>query len=270
LIPPHFNPLGRIPSKLYGHEERVKIMRNIKYCLWNEFPGWSNSQAYLLDIIAGYKPKSILEIGSGRSPMLPVEMVKNADFTYTTNDIDEEELEKAHPAYKRLLLDLCDGDLSHLQPESYDLIFSHMVNEHVKDGRKYYSNIYNLLKPRGITWHAFSTLYALPFVANWIIHEKISDALLSYFAPRDRDKHGKFAVHYSWSRGPLNSSIAAFESIGFDVVEYIGAFGHSYYKSRLPLLHKFEKAKASFLLCNPIPQLTSFASVLLRKPERGR
>jgi hypothetical protein len=59
--------------------------------------------------------------------------------------------------------------------------------------------------------------------------------------------------------------IRRFERVGFEVVEFRGYFGHSYYQTRMPLLHKLERAKARWLAKHPIPLLTSFSWVVLRK-----
>jgi hypothetical protein len=60
-----------------------------------------------------------------------------------------------------------------------------------------------------------------------------------------------------------------FESIGFEVMEFRASFGHLYY-SIIPPLNAIEAAKSRFLLRHPAPALTSYATVVLRKPERGQ
>jgi 2-polyprenyl-3-methyl-5-hydroxy-6-metoxy-1,4-benzoquinol methylase len=146
----------------------------------------------------------------------------------------------------------------------FDLVFSRMVNEHVSDGRNYHANIHKLLKPGGLSAHCFSTLYCLPFAVNCFVPDSLSSFLLNFFRPRDAHRLGKFQAHYSWSRGPSRTMISRFESLGFDVLEYTGYFGHGYY-SRIPLLHRLESIKARTLLAHPIPALCSYGMLIARK-----
>jgi len=55
--------------------------------------------------------------------------------------------------------------------------------------------------PGGVSAHWFSTLYALPFLANRALPEWLGNTMLNTFAPRDRDRHEKFRAYYSWGRG---------------------------------------------------------------------
>ncbi len=150
------------------------------------------------------------------------------------------------------------GVRSHLQPH---------VNEHVDDGERYYRNIFAALRPGGVTAHCFSTLYALPFLANRLLPEGLTSRLLDLFNPRDRYRQDKFPAHYSWSRGPSRRSIRRLRRLGYEVVEYRGYFGHPYYdRPALKPLRALEDAKAAWLCRHPIPALTSYAVVILRKP----
>lgn len=211
----------------------------------------------------------MLEVGSGANPTLDPATVERLGIAYTANDIAAEELAKADGRYQRLVLDV-SGDVVHSAcVGAYDFIFSRMVNEHVADGARYYRNLQAMLTPGGVTVHWFSTLYALPFLLNAALPEALTDRLLDWFAPRDRHQHGKFKAHYSWSRGPTPARVAAFEAMGFEVLQYHGYFGHWYYR-RLGLVHRLEMAKARWLARHPFPALTSYACVALRKrSERG-
>lgn len=238
---------------------------NIKYRHTSEFPGWDKAPEMLLQLIKIYNPKKVLEIGSGANPTLNPKIVSDLEIKYTTNDLSGEELLKASSVYSTWEADLCTPNIAKTHSEKYQLIFSRMVNEHIKDGKTYYKNLYDLLEPGGVTAHCFSTLYALPFLVNRILPENLTDRLLNFFNPRDRYKHEKFPAYYSWSRGPSVKSIKKFEALGFEVVEYIGFFGHGYYRKKAPFLDNLEQKKAHWLVKNPIPQLTSYAYVILKK-----
>lgn len=239
----------------------------IRYDTVANFDGWHGAPAAIEAVIDRFDSRDVLEIGSGAHPTLSVDRVRALSLRYTTNDVSQEELDKADPAYVHLCHDLSGAEPPAQLRGAFDLVFSRMVNEHVKDGERYYRNIATILRPGGITAHWFSTLYALPFLTNRLIPESLSDRVLDIFAPRDRSGHGKFKAYYSWGRGPTRRMVARLESLGFAVLEYTGYFGHTYYRRRLPVLDFLEGKKALWLAKHPRPLLTSYARVLLRKRD---
>ena len=239
----------------------------ISYAHYLEFPGWTTAPRFLAAIIARQSSTSLLEIGAGANPTLsPAQF--GASLRYTTNDRSPEELAKAGARYETLLLDMATAGRSALPREEFDLVFSRMVNEHVGDGERYHRNIFDVLRPGGIAVHCFSTLYALPFVVNRLLPERVAGRVLDIVNPRDRYRHGKFPAHYSWSRGPSRRMIDRLSALGYEVVEYHGYFGHPYYnRPALRAVRAIEEAKARWLCRHPIPALTSYAVVILRKPR---
>jgi hypothetical protein len=233
-----------------------------EYKFFSEFPGWEKMPLFIKEIIINQDSKKILEIGSGANPTLDVSTVINLNLDYTTSDVDDSELIKADNIYEKLILDLSSEKID--LTERYDLIFSRMVGEHISDGEIFHENIYKLLNPDGLSVHCFSTLYSLPFILNRFIPESLSEILLGKFAPRDEKKHGKFKAYYSWSRGPSKKMIERFKEIGYEIIEYHGYFGHNYYK-KIISLNKLEQLKAKWLVKHPIPQLTSYATAILKK-----
>jgi hypothetical protein len=141
-----------------------------------------------------------------------------------------------------------------------------MVNEHVRDGAQYYRNIHTMLIPGGITAHWFSTLYALPFLVNRLLPDKVTGFLLNTFYARDGHQYNKFPAYYSWSRGPSQRMIRRFEGLGFKVLRYEGYFGHNYYSVLLPWLHKFQMKNAVWFARHPISWACSFAHIVLQRP----
>lgn len=229
------------------------------------FEGWAHAGAAVRRLIEQARARQVLEVGSGANPTLDRTTVQELGIEYTANDISAEELEKADACYRRLVLDVSEAEPVGDLVGAYDFIFSRMVNEHVVDGERYYRNLHRMLRPGGTTAHWFSTLYALPFLMNRLLPDALTDRLLHWFSPRDRHQHGKFKAHYSWSRGPSPRMIRRFETLGFEVVRYHGYYGHWYYRDRVSLLHRLEMAKSTWLARHPIPSLTSYAHVLLRK-----
>jgi SAM-dependent methyltransferase len=237
-----------------------------------EFPGWTQAGEFLEQLIRRSAASDVLEVGAGANPVLSAEQVRRLGVSFVINDTDPGELDKAGPGYDRLVADFCDPVPPPAVGRSgpYDLVFSRMVHEHLTDARTFYANIFRLLRPGGLSAHCFSTLYALPMLVNRLVPDWLSDRLLEVFAPRDREKKDKFPAHYDWGRGPTPRMMARFRSLGYEVVEYVGYFGHTYYARRLPRLDALEKRKARLLTRHPIPYLTAYAHVVLRKPgNRG-
>jgi SAM-dependent methyltransferase len=236
----------------------------ISFHTCSECPGWDKAPNWILSLIERFGSQNILEIGAGANPTLSASIVSSRDLQYSLNDVDAEELDKADTRFSRWVGDLTRDDIpAHLEGK-FDLVFSRMVTEHVPDGRAYHSNIRRLLVPGGIAAHCFPTLYALPFLANRLLPERVSSLILGLCNPRDRYKQGKFRAYYSWSRGPSRRTIARIESLGYEVIEYRGYFGHGYYW-RWRILHNLELRKARLLTRNPVPALCSYAMLLARK-----
>lgn len=240
----------------------------ISYMTYHEFPGWSGGASFFSSLIEREGSAAILEIGAGANPTLPPSYVDARQLSYTTNDMSPAELEKAGPSYETLCLDMAAVNPSTLPRQRYDFVFSRMVAEHVENGEAYYRNIWAALTPGGVTAHCFSTLYAGPFLVNHLLPESVSSRLLDASAPRDRYQKDKFRAAYSWSRGPSRRMLARLRRVGFEIEEFRGFFGHSYYDNRaLRLLHRLEQRKAVWLCEHPVPALTSYAVVVLRKPR---
>jgi SAM-dependent methyltransferase len=217
----------------------------------------------LMEIIRTTSCKSILDVGGGAQPQLTPADLALWKIDYTVMDISESELALAPDHYRKIVMDI-SGTLSEKMPR-FDLVFSRFVAEHVRDARKLHENVFSLLRPGGLAVHFFPTLWALPFVANWALPERLSVKLLS----KERQARGKFAAYYHWCVGPTERAIERLENVGFEVVEYAGFFGHGYY-DRFPSLRKVHGAVRSWLLRHPIAQCTSFAWVILRKPAGVR
>lgn len=236
----------------------------ISYRTTATFPGWSTADLFLTSLIDQYGCKHILEIGSGANPTLKPEEVRKRGLLYVTSDVDAAEMEKADTTFERLVLNLSSDNLNPNLVGQFDCVFSRMVGEHVTDGQLFHKNIHALLRSGGISVHCFSTLWSVPFAANRLFPEFLSDYLLTLFLPRDRHRHGKFPATYSWSRGPTKKMISRFGGLGFEVLNYTGFFGHPYY-TRIPWLHRAETLKSNLLVKLPIPLLCSYATVVLRK-----
>ena len=226
---------------------------------------WEWYDGFLTEVGRRDGAKAVAELGGGANPILAADAWSFASER-AVFDISAEELAKAEGInIDKRVADLCqaisDGH------ESYDLVFSKMLCEHLPDARMFHQNCFNLLRPGGLAVHFFPTLFAAPFVINRLLPEQVGRSILSVVRPsRINDpKHGKFPAYYRWCVGPTTRSLRRFESVGFEVESWRGGYGHGYY-GRIPLLDVLEKAKSRFLVNHPRPALTSFGVVLLRKP----
>lgn len=237
----------------------------ITYSNFGAFEGWGRAPGLITTLIDQTGARDVLEVGAGANPTLGAADVVARALRYTLNDVSEGELAKSGMEYHTLCQDFSARTIPKTLTSNFDFVFSRMVNEHVPDGETYHRNIFEVLRPGGIAVHLFSTLYTTPFLANRILPARISDQLLDAIAPRDRLTHGKFEAYYSWCRGPTAMMLRRYQRLGYEVLEYSGYFGHGYYDSRFPALARLERWKTNLLLQHPVPQLTSYAKVVLRK-----
>lgn len=223
---------------------------------------WRQHFVQLTSLIENHAAKRVCDIGGGANPVLPEQYVRERGLDYTLLDISQEELDKAPSQYQKLCVDICRPD--ERLGGGFDIAFSKMLAEHVIDGEAFHSNVRDLLRPGGLAFHFYPTLYAPPYVANYLMPERLSSALLDIFAPRDRVQHAKFPALYSWCRGPTGTHIARLEKLGYRIEEFRGYFGHDYYR-RIPGVHQVSQAFARWLVDHPIPHLTTFAWLVLRR-----
>jgi SAM-dependent methyltransferase len=216
--------------------------------------------ALLHEIIKSYGSARILDIGGGAQPQLCASDVAANGLDYTVMDISEAELAMAPNCYKKVVMDI-SGQLNVAMPQ-FDMVFSRFVVEHVTSARQLHENVFCLLRPGGVAVHFFPTLWSLPFVVNWMLPEWLTVKFLS----EERQARGKFAAYYDWCIGPTAKAVRRLEQIGYEVVEYAGFFGHGYYDG-VPLLRRWHGIAREWLLRHPAACLTSFAWVILRKPN---
>ena len=240
-----------------------------RFGLLREFEGWDRASDLLQSLIAEHGLHSILELGSGKNPVLTSDYVRSQGLSYVASDVSAGELKGTDPAFARLVVNLCSDAVDPALDGKFDCIFSRMVAEHVDDGDRYHSNIYRLLKPGGISAQCFSTLWALPFTANYLLPEWLGDlALRTMDSSRNWKQNAKFRAHYSWSRGPSKKMCSRFEGLGFEVLRYDGYFGHPYYR-HFPWLDRLEAMKSEWLVRHPVSSLCSYATIVLRKPLKA-
>lgn len=227
---------------------------------------WASYASMLVDLAKEHGAQAVGELGGGANPVLADDSAWGFVPTRAVYDISPAELGKAAAHLDKRQADLCaplDGD-----GEQYDLVFSKMLCEHLPDPETFHRNCFHLLRPGGRSVHFFPTLYALPFLVNRLIPEQAARRVLGLVQPGrlDNPLTEKFPAYYRWCRGPTAASRRRFEDLGFEVEQWQAGFGHSYYRRVPGPLDRLEQAKTERLIRRPVPALTSFATIVLRKP----
>lgn len=221
---------------------------------------WQKYKGVVEEVCALPWVSTVLEIGGGRSPLLSIGEIKQLNLNYAVNDISERELGKCPDYMDTLCFDIA-GDVPTKQ---FDFIFSSMVFEHIKDSKKAYENIYNLLKPGGLCLNFHPTLFALPFVINQIIPDRLSSIILRLFFPvRTDDGIPKFPANYSWCFA-ADFQEKRIRNIGFSDVRIIPFYGHGYFR-KIPILHQIDTAISRLAQKQDFSLLASYAYTVVSK-----
>jgi hypothetical protein len=217
------------------------------------------------ELVVAARPRTVCDLGGGANPVLSPEFIAQHGLRYLLTDASAAQLELAPAGYEKLVLDLSAPSFG--APAACDLAISRYVLEHVAEPEVFHRNVGRLLIDGGRATHFFSTLYALPFTLNRVLPDSVGGRLAGLSIPV-RETEGReevFPARYRWCRGPSRRQLRRFEGLGFEVEEYVGYFGHIYYK-RLPPVQALEDRLARALVQHPLPALTSFARVVLVKP----
>nr|WP_281409829.1 methyltransferase domain-containing protein [Methylobacterium sp. BTF04] len=215
--------------------------------------------------------RKVLEIGGGRHPFFSVEEAGALDFELTVNDLDAEELRYAPGGFKRLVLDIAqdiDGqnvDRATVGLGTFDLIFSRMVFEHVRDAEKAWSNVYDLLAPGGIGFAFVPTLYSPPFLLNLAMPEALTSRMLRMLdRTRNPDEIPKFPAFYRGCRASEAALSPLLTGIGFTDVCVVPFFGTPYFPA-VPVLKHVAAAFDRFVEKRDWRMFASYAYIVARK-----
>jgi len=215
--------------------------------------------------------KNVCEIGGGANPSLTIDFIKRNKINYTILDISQEELDKAPAEFMKIHASIENVDCT-INANRFDLVFSKMVAEHIKDDNAFHRNIFSMLKDGGVAIHFIPTLWALPYIINLLIPERIAYKILLWIDPNRKanGKFGKFPAYYRSCQGPTNRQQQKLQSFGYKIIEYKGFFGHAYYYQKWKVICSIHKRFANFLVRHPISYLTSYAYVVLQKESQNK
>lgn len=227
---------------------------------------WQNFLPVVKALIVEAQCKNILEVGGGRSPSFAEEEMSSMQATYTANDISASELSRAPAWVKTAHFDIQTPNVSDIEQfrEKFDFVFSKMVMEHVESYERAYRNIFTVLSPGGISIAFHPVYYAIPFVVNKILPEKLTNEVLKKVFPyRNEGEVPKFPAHYSGCviSEPVRQELY---SIGFKRVWQIPFYGHPYYR-KIPLFQKANDSFSAMLAKNEVSKWGSYCFTIVEK-----
>jgi SAM-dependent methyltransferase len=206
----------------------------------------------------------LLEIGGGRRPLLTAEQARATGIAYTVNDISARELALGPPDFAKAEFDIA-GDVDTKQRGRHDLIISRMVMEHVRDASRAWANMAALLAPGGVALAFHPTLFAPPFVINWLIPERLTaPALRFFFADRHDGDAPKFTARYDLCRAEQGVVEPALRSAGFREVLSAPFWGDRYFRY-LPGVRSANDALSALAEARDWRWLASYAYTIARK-----
>jgi len=193
---------------------------------------WENYERVVRHLTAAFGAKKLIEIGGGRDPLFGREALAHMGAELTVNDISETELAELPKGYRTACFDIA-GDLAaaEVARSGYDLAFSRMVFEHVADGKQAWKNLYEILSPGGVGLAFVPTLYAFPFVVNWLMPDKLAASVVQMlYKNRTDDEDPVFPARYSWTVASERKLGPMLEGIGYRDVMVVPFYGHEYYR----------------------------------------
>jgi len=227
---------------------------------------WNNYKRVVRDLCGSLGAHRIVEIGGGRDPLFSPSEIATLGVDMTVNDISSGELAVLPAGYRTACFDVA-GDISnvaHLR-NSFDLAFSRMVFEHVEDGQRAWSNLYQLLAPGGVALAFVPTLYSVPFVINWLLPDKLAAAIVRRLYPNRTDEEDPvFPARYSWTFASDRRMRPMLSAIGYREVAILPFYGHGYYGS-FPVIRDVHKWFTAIARRHDWRHLASFAYIAVRK-----
>lgn len=255
-----------VPSA-YGMPETplslfAKALRQHQNSDW----AWAAAKETIAGLARLNGARRAIEIGGGRDPLFSAAETSIMGMTLTLNDISANELRFAPPGFPTACFDIA-GLLPRDQVGfgTYDLAFSRMVFEHVKDANQAWTNVYNLLTPGGVGFAFIPTLYTLPFLVNRLMPETLSQAVVRMLYPHRTDHADpKFPAFYDMCFASEKKLRPMFERIGFKEFYVVPFHGHDYFKS-LPGLRELDRFFNNMAAAGNWTTWASYAFIMARK-----
>jgi SAM-dependent methyltransferase len=193
---------------------------------------WANYERVVRHLAEASGAKRLIEIGGGRDPLFGREALAELGAELTVNDISPTELAALPKGYRTACFDIA-GQLSpeEIARGGYDLAFSRMVFEHVADGKRAWENLFRLLAPGGVGLAFVPTLYAFPFVVNWLLPDDFAARIVKLiYKNRTDDEDPVFPARYSWTVAREKKLAPMLSEIGYRETMVVPFYGHGYYQ----------------------------------------
>jgi SAM-dependent methyltransferase len=206
----------------------------------------------------------VLEIGGGRSPLMTPREAADARIAYAVNDIDARELAMGPAEFEKVQFDIA-GVVDPTLFGRFDLVISRMVMEHVRDAQRAWTNMCGLLAPGGVALAFHPTLYAPPFLINWLAPEALTAPVLRFFfADRQDAEYPKFPPRYELCTAAPAVIEPALRRAGFRHVLSAPFWGDRYFR-HLPGLREANDALSALAEARDWRRLTSYAYTIAAK-----
>lgn len=232
---------------------------------WNW--AWDSYRATILALSQRCGLVRHLEVGGGRDTLFTPDEARALGLSVTVNDISAGELARAPAAFAKVCCDVAAPDtMRHVAAGAYDLVYSRMVMEHVRDARRLWVNQHAMLAPGGVALAFVPTLYAPAFALNRLVPEHVSSAIVRRLFP-DRHAEGdnpKFPAFYDLCYGDPAKVAPVLEGIGFREILVLPFYGYSYFW-KIPGLRQVDAAFTRYVRARDLRLFTSFAYIMAVK-----
>ncbi len=234
---------------------------------WHSQWAWEHYRDTVMGLARRFGLIELCEIGGGRDPLFLPDDPAVKDVSLTVNDIDQVELDFAPKGLKKARFDIAGRlDEAAARPESYELMFSRMVFEHVDGVERAWANCHVLLKPGGVALAFIPTLWAPVFTLNHMIPETLSRRIVHALFPARRDGGGdpKFPALYDQCFSAPHRIVPMLRRAGFADVHIQPFWGHGYFE-RLPVVRELDALFNRAAAALDWRLVTTYAYIVARK-----
>jgi SAM-dependent methyltransferase len=266
-----FEREARVEQRLSRAPFLAEPLRRLGYNC-SEGWAWDNYRPTVLGFVQACRQSGrhrdglvrVLEIGGGRGPLLTPAEAAAAGVELTVNDIDARELSLAPAEFNKAQFDIA-GDIDPSWEGRFDLIISRMVFEHVKGAPRAWANMHALLAEGGVALAFHPTLYAPPFVVNWLLPESLTARILRFFFPVRHDAgYPKFPARYEMCFADPAKVEPILTGCGFSQVLIAPFWRHGYFR-HIPLLREADAALQHLAERRDWRALATYAYTLARR-----
>jgi len=137
----------------------------------------------------------VLDVGGGKQPLLSAQQKQEFNLKITGLDISAEELARAP---KGIYDNIIVGDVATVTiPETFDIIFSRTLLEHVADPPQAIENLTKALKPGGVMAHFIPCSQSTFAVLNRLLGNRLAKKILFTIYPEKQIDAG-FPAYYRY------------------------------------------------------------------------